>query len=245
MIRETLHALLWAKRHTLGQMPVQEHAFFKRLINRDDVCIDIGAHAGSWTVPMSRWVPKGQVYAFEALPYYADVLKKTALLLRLKNVTVANNAVTAGPCSVKLVWKDGSGDRLTGLTHVAGAGESVEGTVEVAGVALDDFFRDRHLRSAIRLLKCDVEGGEYGVLLGAQRLLEVDHPVVFMELVESFLNRYGHSVADVFRFMMERDYEAFAFVNPAKLRRVASGKDYQEHDLLWVAKGQYSEMVNT
>jgi FkbM family methyltransferase len=245
MIRETLHALLWAKRHTLAQLPVPEHAFFKRLIEPKDVCIDVGAHAGSWVVPIARWVPEGQVYAFEALPYYADVLKKTVRLLRLKNVTVVNNAVTAGPCSVKLVWKDGRGDRLTGLTHIAGAGESENGTVEVAGVALDDFFHGCRLRSAVRLLKCDVEGGEYGVLLGAKRLLEVNRPVVFLELVESFLNRYGHSVADVFRFMKERNYEAFAFVNPAKLKRVSSEKDYREHDLLWAPKGQYSELLNT
>ena len=93
MVKQFLHSLVWTKRHLTGQYDVSEISVVARFIRPDEICLDIGAHAGSWTRPLSKLVERGHVYAIEALPYYAKVLKLTVALLRLKNVSVINRAV--------------------------------------------------------------------------------------------------------------------------------------------------------
>jgi hypothetical protein len=71
-------------------------------------------------------------------------------------------------------------------------------------VALDQVFPSE----PVRLIKCDVEGGEMMVFQGATRIIERSHPVVFCELVDGFLARYGSSLATAIRFFTDRGYEA-------------------------------------
>ncbi|MGD9057220.1 MAG: FkbM family methyltransferase, partial [Desulfobacterales bacterium] len=118
-----IHSIIWIKRHLIGQLKVSAISAIQQFIIPSDVCIDVGAHAGSWALPLSKLVYKGHVYAFEALPYYSSVLNIAFYLLQRKNITILNNAVVDCNRPVRLVWKDKNGNRLTGKTHVAGEKE--------------------------------------------------------------------------------------------------------------------------
>lgn len=232
MIREYLHALLWAKRHLSGQLAVPELGVVTRHLQPDDVCVDVGAHAGSWMIPLSRRVSAGRVYAFEALPYYASVLNKLVTVLRRRNVTVVNRAVTERPCEVRMVWRDPAGRRLTGCTHIAGKGENTAGSVSVTGQPLDDYFAET--KPPVTLLKCDVEGAELGVFRGATRLLDRCRPVIFTELTEEFCRRYGHRAADVFDFFQTREYWSFVFAGSGRPVQIQGIGEYRQNDVIFV-----------
>jgi FkbM family methyltransferase len=212
-------------------MPVPELAQILPLLNPADTVVDVGAHAGSWSVPLARQVNRGVVYAFEALPYYACVLKKLTALMRLGNVRIINRAVTAGPQTVKMVWLDPAGRRITGLTHIAGANEDASGTVEVAGQPLDVALAG--IPGRISFIKCDVEGAEFGVFVGAIQAIERHRPMVFAELVPEHLNRYGHSLDDVFGFFAARDYVAWDLNEGGRPQRLATVTDYVGHDVFF------------
>ena len=173
--RELLHVGVWTKRHLMHQTPVPEAAVLTAYLKPTDSVLDIGAHAGSWTVALANLVPQGKVYAFEALPYYARVLTATMRLLRKRNVEVVGHPVLDVRKPVQMVWQNPAGNRLTGLTHVRSDDEAVENTVEVDSLVLDDMFREGH--APVRFIKMDIEGAELLGLRGATQLLATDRPL--------------------------------------------------------------------
>lgn len=206
-MKELLHALLWSRRHLSGALRVPELDQLARFIGRDDVCIDIGAHAGSWLFPLGRLADRGEVHGFEALPYYARTLRLTRRLVGPKNTHVINKAVTDDGRPVSIVWCDSMGRALTGLTHVAGPSETASDVVIVESVVLDQYFAGQERR--ISFMKIDVEGGELGVLRGATGLIEKFRPVIYTEISEANLNRYGDSLSALFDYFTSRNYGVY------------------------------------
>lgn len=232
MFRELAHAAVWSLRHLRGQLTPPELALLGPFIEKGDTCLDIGAHAGSWMFPLGRLVgPRGSVIGFEALPYYAQVLRMTKVVVGGSNVKVLNNAVTEDGAPVRMIWQDSSGARLTGRTHIAGKGESAGASVEIGGVTIDSVCAS--LPGRIRFLKIDIEGAELGALRGGQATLRKHQPIVFSEVVEEHLHRYGHTSAMLFTFMQQLEYEAFS-VFEGKMSRTSIELASRFNDILFM-----------
>ncbi len=208
MMRITLHALLCLSRHWRGKLVAPEAKQLSRQLRAGDVAIDVGAHCGSWMIPLSGRLGAGRVYAIEALPHYAAVLRRLATWLGCGNVTVLTGAATDRKMQLPLVWKTAAGRRLTGLTHAAGVAESTDGALMVPGLPLDKWIPEADW-ARVKLIKCDIEGAELAAFRGAEGILTQARPVVFCEINEGFCRRYGHRAADVFAFFEERGYQAF------------------------------------
>lgn len=233
--RKILHAVVWSARHLTGRYRVPELAYLQRFISRADVCVDVGAHAGAWLLPLARLVPDGQAVGFEALPYYADVLELTRRMFGVRNATVVTQAVTEGPCRVPLIWKSPSGRRLTGLTHIAGPGdEKAHEAISVEGGSLDNYFAGNTQR--ISFIKCDVEGAEMGVLQGAKDTFARWRPVVYIEIVGDYLRRHGHTKADVHHFFRSRDYLPFVFGADGVVARIEDFAASETNDVLFIPR---------
>ena len=156
MYKELAHAAVWSMRHLRGQLTPPELGLFTPLIKRGDTCLDIGAHAGAWLFPLARLTgPAGRVIGFEALPYYARVLRMTKVIVGTRNVSIVNNAVTEDGASVQMIWQDPSGTRLTGRTHIAGQGENTTTSVDVTGVTIDNVCAA--LSGRISFVKIDID----------------------------------------------------------------------------------------
>jgi FkbM family methyltransferase len=212
-VKHLLHAVVWARRHLAGQLPAHELRPLLPLLAADDVFLDIGVHAGSWTIPASRALTAGHVYAFEALPYYARVLKATLAFFRRRNVTVIVGAVSDVEGEADIVWKDAAGRRLTGMTRISRGNDEGE-KVRVPALTIDS-FRRRHPNGRVRLIKCDVEGAELMVLRGAAATIDASRPLVFCELYDAYCARYGYSSRDVFEFFAGRRYRTMSFEDGA------------------------------
>jgi FkbM family methyltransferase len=228
LLRETAHALVWAYRHRTGQLEPPELSVMAHWISAGDTCLDIGAHGGAWMVPLSRLVgPQGHVLAVEALPYYARVLGLTRQLLGCTNATLRNLAITEDGRPVRMVWKDASGAPLTGRTHIAGLGETLDGAVEIAGTTLDAICAG--VTSRVSFIKIDIEGAELGALRGGLLTLGRHRPLVLSEVVNEHLGRYGYSSSDLFDFFAALEYLPFALhggrTSPVSLQEAAQYND--------------------
>ena len=208
-MKHVLHALVWTRRHLAGELKAPELVPLLGCLTPDDVFLDVGVHAGSWAIPASRVLRSGHVYAFEALPYYAKVLKLTLALLGRRNITVVPGAVSDAVGEASVVWRDAAGQRLTGRTHISRGRESGE-TVTVRALTIDAFCGE-HAVGRVRLMKCDVEGAELMVLRGAAATIDTWRPLVFCELYEQYCAQYGYAAADVFAFFAARRYRAMQF----------------------------------
>lgn len=233
--KQQIHSLLWWYRLVSGSTRPKELPHLTSLLSPNDLAFDVGAHAGAWAYPLSRLMRR--VYAFEALPYYAQVLTSALKLAGAGNVTVVNNAVSNRPGTVSMVWRAPSGARLTGLTHVASSGEAVENTVAVESIALDDFIRARDLaEERVGLIKCDVEGYECNVIEGAAQAIRKWRPVVFAEVQNSTLCRYGKSSSDLIKLMESFAYAATGFLRDGSQRPVDTVSYTGEGDILFCPK---------
>jgi len=232
-LRQALHAAVWTRRHLAGQLPAPELPPLIRYLQPDDVFLDVGAHAGSWTVPASRVLTAGHVYAFEAFPYYAQVLKATLALLVRRNVTVVIGAASDAEGEVEILWKDASGQRLTGMTHISSGNETGE-KVTVRALTIDGFCR-QEVRGRVRLVKCDVEGAELMVLRGAADTIDRWRPLTYCEIYDEYCARYRYTSRDIFEFFASRRYLPMHFERGA-FRRLEPAAYSGRGDVLFVPR---------
>ncbi len=232
IFRKQVHAFAWTYRHLTVRMAVFEIDVISKYLNDDSICFDVGAHGGSWSRGLARKVPKGHVYSFEALPYYADVLSMTMRLLRQNRVTVVNRTIAETSGDVEIVRQDGDGTTLTGKTHVAAQGERTQETVSTTAISLDSFWQDLG-NQQIDFIKCDIEGFELFALRGARGLIEQCRPVFYNELNAEWCERYGYTPSDVFSFFTEREYAPFYIEGNSDLVSVDEAQ-HVNRDVLFV-----------
>ena len=190
------------------------------------MAIDVGANAGTWSVKLSRCVgASGTVVAYEALPHYSRALTLVTKLIRARNVVVRAVAVGDTERVIGLRWRTDGGQGLGGLTHVEPYSRPHAGVLAVPMVPLDkDLEALRIDPSRVAFIKIDVEGAELEVLRGADNLLRVGRPAVYLEAEPKWLARWGHSVSDVFDHMRKYNYKSY-LVSGTKLLPT-SAEDY-------------------
>lgn len=215
-LRTYVHAIVWSWRHITGQYIVRDLDFLRQFIDENSICFDIGAHAGSWAIPLAQITKQGQVYAFEALPYYAEVLTSTLKILHSARITIVNKAITDNCGHASVIFEDMHGQKLTGLTHIAREKEYIHNAAVVEAITLDEFYSQTNLKDKIRFIKCDVEGAEMLVLNGAEKLIENMRPVFYCEVDQDLYCKYGYSIEDLFNFWNMRDYNAYVLNNMYK-----------------------------
>lgn len=202
------HGALWTVRHRRRSygMPVPDA--LRERVQPGSAVVDVGAHAGSWTLPLSEMVgADGAVIAYEGLPRYATGLRVVVRLARAHNVAVRDVVLGAEDGAVDMVYQDEAGDRLTGMTHVASEDEPGRRR-RVQMRTLDGDLASIGVGPRVALLKVDVEGLELPVLRGASRLLANDKPTVFLEADPRWTVRYGYEVGDLFTHLMDAGYQA-------------------------------------
>jgi FkbM family methyltransferase len=173
-------------------------ALFTSALAPGDVCIDVGAHIGYYTLLAARAVgPGGHVYAFEPSPANCRTLRRNIALNRLTNVSALD--VAAGAETRRATLYEGPETNSGQATLNAGfaaksAAPRRETSVEVAPVAslVPEEEWDR-----TRVIKIDVEWEELDVLRGLQPVFDRGRPLsVFLEWTP---RRAAPSAADELR----------------------------------------------
>jgi FkbM family methyltransferase len=137
----------------------------RRLLRPGMTALDVGAHAGYYTLLFSRLVgPGGRVLAFEPHPQTFAVLSRNARRRALANVELSASAVSDREGEARL-WQTELSVGHSLLPVKPGAARSLP----VTTTTLDAVSRAEGLARA-DLVKVDVEGGEAEVLAGMRDL---------------------------------------------------------------------------
>jgi len=160
-------------------------AFRDRLATKD-VCVDVGAHIGYFTLLASKLVgPDGHVYAFEPSPSNYDALCANIALNGVTNVSAFQLAVGETAREARLYEGPGTNTGRATLRSSLVDDQAPAVTVEVrpltSNIAREDLSR-------IRVVKIDVEGYELEVLRSLAPLVELGEPLaVFVEVTPGWL----------------------------------------------------------
>lgn len=199
----------WIIRHALIQGYDREplFAFSWSMIRPGDTVIDVGANIGVWSIAAARRVgPGGRVYAFEPQPVTFARLNYNLLANGINNVVAEKLAI---------LDREGAHDFFVGPGVNSGAARSrprpdwAPAASHVEGTTLDAYCERRGIAS-IRILKIDVEGGEYLVLSGTKRLLaSSEPPVVVFEMDRELATDFDSSPEKIVALLGQFGYSFY------------------------------------
>ena len=214
-------------------------ALFRALLRPGDVCIDVGANIGYFTLLASRLVgPDGRVHAFEPEPAAVAALEANVGLNHVTNVAV--HAVAAGESEREaVIGAPPPGNAASASLAAAGEpGSPIRVRRVDAVVPAQD-------RRRARLVKIDVEGAEAEVLRSLDTVFaEGAHPAVVVEITAG---RQGDAGRDAVAALCERWslrplelVDEGIFGGPAdgeKPRLVAPTATGERHELVLLPEG--------
>lgn len=133
------------------------------LAERGGVLVDVGANIGYFSLIWAARNPSNRVFAFEAAPRPAELLKRNVARNGLADRVIVHSMALDAETSV--MHFDPGPEALTGWGGLSLSADA--NTIEVQVQTLDETLPG----AAIDLLKIDVEGADTWVLFGAERLL--------------------------------------------------------------------------
>lgn len=177
---------------------------YRQYLREGDIVLDGGAHVGRHTIPLAHAVGKtGKVIAVEPLPLLASALSRHLEELKLKNVHV--HPVALAEVSGKTTFHHVKDlPAYSGIALRSFPGKSEIELLTVPALTIDQLCLPE---KRLSFLKLDLEGGEFGALKGARRLLERDAPLLAFENGRSFSGAlYRYSAEEWFQFFRDIGY---------------------------------------
>ncbi len=174
----------------------------KQVCKADSACIDVGCHKGEILDLMLAAAPKGTHYAFEPLPeLYRQLVIKYA---DRPNVTLSQKALSDknGMTEYNHVITNPAYSGIKKRSYDNSSEQDEQLTVEMNTL---DSYLPIHIE--IDLIKIDIEGGEYDMLLGAKETLRRCQPVIIFEHGLGASDAYGAQPKALYDYLSEIGYQ--------------------------------------
>jgi FkbM family methyltransferase len=166
----------------------------RRVISSNSNCIDVGCHNGEIFDIIIKLSPQGKHFAFEPLPHLFENLKKkyeskgTVLPFALSD--------NCGKSSFHFVKNAPAYSGILKRKYDVDIPD-----IELLNVELRTLDQVIPSGIAIDFIKIDVEGGEFGVLKGGEKLLKKYKPIIIFECGLGASDFYGISPTNLYNFI--------------------------------------------
>ena len=203
--------LFWMKIYYIER---KETEYFKRILKRGDIVVDVGAHIGYYTLISGARVGKeGHVYSFEPNPETFKRLKRNVQLNNLNNISLYNIGLSDKEEFLTLNLPTSINTGTAGITIP----ENFSGkSLKVKAIPLDKFIEKNNIKK-VDIIKIDVEGAEIKVLKGMMETIRKFKPKIFIEINNKKLKAAGFSKEEVYNLLKKENYKAFQIVNKDKI----------------------------
>lgn len=163
--------------------------------------IDIGAHIGLFSLYCSPWCNK--IYAYEAHKENYNLAVKNVKNSNAGNIKIFNLAVSSKSGeTVSVSDEDGAQTGEHAIKKIKPTGSGSE-KLSVATIALQDIFKNNKI-DFCDLLKMDIEGAEYAVLLSAPDEIFNKINFICMEYHPDLENKYTKD--DLINFLKNKGF---------------------------------------
>ncbi len=201
----------WVERKILckGYYEPWVSGFLARTLKPGHIALDIGANIGCHTLVMASSVgEKGRVLAFEPNPKMLTRLRANVRLNGFEQVdlfaTALGNQSGSGSIFIPADTEHNQGVASMHRCNLASGSQEVS----IAVQSLDDVVREKRLQR-VDLIKMDVEGHEWEVLLGAKQTLERFRPILVFEFSHRQWRNAGFSPEQVEELLSEFGYQLY------------------------------------
>lgn len=208
MIRDILKKVLKTLQIPLTEnlaIDINTEKIVKQLAQQGKIknCIDIGVLDGEILELFLKYMPNGTHSGVEPLPEKFELLK--AKFKSNNNIHLYNYAAGSKneESTFNLVVSNPS---YSGLRKRDYPREEEVKEIKVQVARLDDIIKTEN---KIDLIKIDVEGAEYDVLLGADKILMRDKPKLIFEFGLGASNHYGVDASKMYALLDKYQYKIY------------------------------------
>lgn len=174
------------------------------LLKDDSTVIDIGANIGTVALRAAKICQRGHVYAFEPDPAHIKSLRANHQLNQFSNITIIPKGLGSKPGQALLSKLE---QRNAGMNRILPAEQAAQyDSTHINVATLDDEMSSIN-PTRIDLIKIDVEGYEFHVLMGAQKTIARYRPILVIEVIDTNLRIHQLSSTDVIDLLQNWGYE--------------------------------------
>ena len=189
-----------------GRYEPAETEMILKLIEPDHHVFDIGANIGWYSLSIAKRFPDARVFAFEPVRATFEYLQSNLRLNGLTNIHAYNFGFSDREADLVFYYQaDGAGSVNASAVNLSDSASAHEEKCHVR--KMDDFISEMGGRADF--IKCDVEGAELFVYLGALECLKRDAPIVFTEMLRKWSARFGYHPNEIIRLLAGIGYRCF------------------------------------
>ncbi|HEY9003247.1 MAG TPA: FkbM family methyltransferase [Mucilaginibacter sp.] len=171
-----------------------------------DVALDIGGNIGLQSIRMSRSVgEQGKVFAFEPLVHLQEKLSRNIKLNKADNVKLFPYALSNAESEADFHISKGNWNQGTFNISSNQPGTEVQHVI----IKVADEIPDIKALNRLDLVKIDVEGFEYQVLLGLKQTIGKHKPRIIFEYDKNYWEANAQNFSECFDFLSSLSYTLY------------------------------------
>lgn len=192
-----------------------EIAMLISVIREQDVILDIGAHIGTFSIPIAKSHNKNvRIFAFEPQSNVFNLLCKNVQVNDLEEqIQVLNGIVSDRKKELfQCVPSHGNSMAVTFLpidkADVAESSQAEE-SQNTNIYVIDEMLRNGNIPSNVNVVKIDTEGAEVKVLNSCMNLIKSNYPVIYGEINVTALEKFSATSDDIENILSPLGYHFF------------------------------------
>jgi FkbM family methyltransferase len=149
-------------------------------INKNAVCLDVGANIGNHTLTMGQYAKK--VYAFEPVPEIFEVLSKNINENKLnKKVKLCNFGLSNNDQILEIAIERSGNIGRSGIVNSGVQSRDSKYEIQQIQVKTGDETVQKYSINRVDFIKMDIEGHETEAILGLKETIQKFRPVMCIE----------------------------------------------------------------
>ena len=196
-------SLYWTGFHEFNEM-----RFLNRYLRPEMTFIDVGANQGEYSLFAARRVTRGRVLAFEPTTHFFERLNFNIQINGIKNIHPFKMGLSDHRGEVPIYFNADNDLNHEGLASLFTQNEEDQNQ-EVIRLDVLDEVTVRERIDRIDFIKIDVEGSEWAVLRGAERVLQQHRPALMVELNDETALLAGYTVNQMISWLDVLGYKPF------------------------------------
>ena len=215
----------------------------KKIVKANDVFLDIGANIGYFSLLTAINLPSSKVISFEPVSNLFMELNENISINSIKNITPVNAAVgeTNEEKEIFLSAPDNMG--MSSFQQP----ENYSGKKEkVSVIAIDEWFKKSGL-AKIDLIKLDVEGSELAALKGMKEVLEIEKPILIVEINPETLVMFNLKPIAIYNYLNQLNFDGYIISETGELKVFKEREIEQTINVLFIhheKANAYPELFN-
>ena len=200
-----------------------KHDVYKAIhndIKKSKIIFDVGANYGFFSLEALSINKDCCIYAFEPNIKNFNHTKRNIIMNNINQIKLCNFGFYS---SSKFLFEEDLNPRNSGMITYLEEQQFKNNKKSAKFIKGDDFIKKENLfNKNVGIIKIDVEGAEYHVLLGMIEYLSKNNPILHIEIDNKNLSRFNSSYEKIYFFLKKCGYVYF--------KRI--GNDLNHYDLV-------------